>query len=1000
METKFTLEKIKQVMELLQKHMVLQSLPVTGWRFMRCDYKKDNVLPDPNSDDFIDFPNGSHWDFDTDDHAWLMAHIDIPEDWVGDDVRFCLDGVPIPQIIAYIDGIPYQGMDMNHTEIFLQGRKSFDLALYLYANYEVCKFNASIRRFCPDCEALYYDLRVPVEILGITDPNTKTYGDLLHIVNTAVNKMNCLDPRSESFHAGNRAAIRYLQENLYGKADTQTDKTVICIGQTHIDVAWLWTLEQTKEKVQRSFSTVLRLMERYPEYKFMCSQAQLYKYLKQEAPDLYEQVKEMVRQGRWEVEGAMWVEADCNLSSGESLVRQILHGKRFFHKEFDVDCKVLWLPDVFGYSAALPQILKKSGIDSFITSKISWNETNRMPNDMFSWHGIDGTGIFTYFLTAQKMTLGQEPARYTVYNSNNSPAQIAGTWNRFHPKVLTDRVLNSFGFGDGGGGPTAEMLELRRRMETSIGNIPAAKIGTVTDFLSDVKSNLSELPKWCGELYLELHRGTYTSIAANKRNNRKCEFAYQKAELMASMDKLLTGGIYPKEQLNAGWERILLYQFHDIIPGSSIKEVYENCDQVYPQVLNYAENVSQDALKHISQRIATEGGVLVANPNSFVYSDTVRIDGKMLYAENIPAKGYAVVVPKQPDGSVLLTDHVLENRYFRASFDENYNISSLIDKRIDREVIDIAKGPGNRLEAYEDIPKYWDAWEISDYYREKRTTIDDVQSVIPVCNGARSGITITRKFLASTIEQTIWLYEDSPKLEFETNIDWHQEHILLKAAFPVAINSNRATFDIQFGALERPTHTNTSWDEAKFEVCAHKFCDFAEFDYGVALLNDCKYGHDIHDGVMRLSLLKCATWPNTAADRCKHSFTYALAPHIGDYRTAGIIQMAYALNNPMTAIPLPAQEGTLQDRYSFVEVSAPNVILETVKEAEDSEEVVLRMFEAWNKTTEAEIYLGFTPKRIVETDLMEQEIGEIPVNGSSFKLQFTPFTIKTVKIQY
>lgn len=1000
METRFTIEKIKQAMELLQKQMVLQSIPVTGWRFTRCGYKTGHTLPDPSGEDFMDFPNGSHWDFDKEEHGWLMTHIEIPEEWVGQDVRFCLEGHAIPQILAYIDGVPYQGMDMNHKELFLHGRKSLDLALYLYANYEVDKLNTSIRLFCPDCEALYYDLRVPAEILSITDPDTKTYGDLLHILNNTVNRMNCLDPKSETFHSANRDAIEYLKSALYDRVAPTTDKTVVCIGQTHIDVAWLWTLEQTREKVQRSFSTVLRLMERYPEYKFLSSQAQLYQYLKQEAPDMYEQVKEMVRQGRWEVEGAMWVEADCNVTSGESLVRQLLHGKQFFYKEFGVDCKVLWLPDVFGYNASMPQILKKSGIETFITSKISWNETNRMPNDMFAWQGIDGTEIFTYFLTAQKMTLGQAPVNYTTYNSNNSPAQIAGTWNRFRPKALTDRVLNSFGFGDGGGGPTAEMLELRRRMENPIGNLPAARIGTVTEFIDDIKAQVTELPRWCGELYLELHRGTYTSIGANKRNNRKCEFAYQNAEFMAATDKLLLGSAYPKESLHQGWERILLYQFHDVIPGSSIREVYEDCDRVYPQVLNYGQKVFRDALQHIADQVQTSGGVLVSNPNSFPCSDAVRIGDELVYAENIPAKGYAVITPQKSDGSVTLTDHVMENRFFRIRFDEHFNIASLLDKRANREVIDIQKGTGNRLEAYEDFPKYWDAWEISDYYRDKCTYIDDVQSVTPVTDGVRSGYRIVRNFLSSTIEQTVWLYENSPKLEFETEIDWKQEHILLKAAFPVTVNSTRATYDIQFGALERPTHTNTSWDEAKFEVCAHKFCDLSEFDYGVSLLNDCKYGHDVHDGIMRLSILKSSTWPNTNADRCHHTLTYALAPHTGDYRTAGIVEMAYTLNNPMTAVTIPAQQGSLPEQFSLVSISTPNVIMETVKEAEDSEELVLRMYEAWNKSCEAEITLGFTPKRIVLTNLMEQEEQEIPFSGRTFHLPFAPYAIQTVKIQY
>ena len=1007
----FTMDRIKQMTRLLRDNIYAEKQRVKGWRYCKCDYKTDNVIPDKNGPDFRDFGEEDRWGKEPDSHAWFCTHIVVPEAWRGKDVRFSLitgkEGgwdARNPQFIAYIDGVLTQGLDVNHTELYLEGLEEFDLDLYAYAGLEgtFSEFIAELRLVNSDCEKLYYDLRVPYEALQLEDPISKSYADILRILNKTVNLMDCRKQGSDEFNASLKVADDYLQAELYQKYASDKDVSVICIGHTHIDVAWLWTLAQTREKTQRSFSTVLSLMKKFPEYKFMSSQAQLYAYLKQESPETYEEVKKMVAAGRWEVEGAMWVEADCNLTSGESLVRQVLFGKRFFKNEFGVDSKVLWLPDVFGYSAALPQILKKAGVDRFVTSKISWNETNTMPNDMFRWRGLDGTEIFSYFLTAQDKIPGKQPVNFTTYNSNTSPAMIAGTWDRFQQKEFTDQVINTFGFGDGGGGPTAEMLELRRRMENGFGALPNARIGTAGEFLDHVSAlaeNDPDLPVWSGELYLELHRGTYTSIARNKRNNRKSEQAYQFAELMSSLGDVLLAVPYPQKTLNNGWETILLFQFHDIIPGSSIKEVYDECDVTYPKILAAAQEVTDNAVNTIASNVKTEGGVLVFNPHSFVSSAPVTVDGVTRYVENIPAKGYAVVTPKAVSNSVVLGDHTMENQFLKVTFDENYNMVSVYDKQAGREVIDASKGPGNQLEVYEDFPRDWEAWEISNYYRSKRYTVDDVVSAEPIRDGARAGYKVCRRFMDSTVEQHIWMYEDVKKIDFETVIDWKQEHLLAKVAFPVNINSNRATYEVQFGTLERPTHSNTSWDAAKFEVCAHKYCDFAEYGYGVAMLNDCKYGHDIHDGVMRLTLLKSATYPNVDADRCMHYLTYSIVPHEGDYREAGVVQMAYDLNKPMTAITVGAQDGKLADSYSLVSVSAPNVILETVKKAEDSDAMILRMYEAYNQKVNTTVTLGFEPKRVTLVGLMEDEISEVAVSGNSFTLPVKPFEIVTVKVE-
>lgn len=624
-----------------------------------------------------------------------------------------------------------------------------------------------------------------------------------------------------------------------------------------------------------------------------------------------------------------------------------------------------------------------------------------MPYDLFRWRGIDGTEILSYFLTAQEKKRYTGPQNYTTYNSDNNPSTIAGTWERFQQKEFTDQALNTFGWGDGGGGPTADMLEKRRRMENGMGECPNARIGTVGEFfsrLADVEQN-PHLPVWSGELYLEMHRGTYTSIAKNKKHNRMCEFAYQQAEQQSVLAGLLCDEDYPAEHLHKGWERILLYQFHDIIPGSSIKEVYDDCDQIYPKVLENARSIIRSAQQAIAARIQTNGGILVFNPHSFPCSSAVRVNGETCFVQNVPPLGYAVVTPKHSDGSIQVQQYSAENRYFRLHFDGHYNLTSIFDKEAQREVLNLSKGLGNQLEVYEDFPRDYDAWEITNYYKEKRYLVNDVTEAVPVYDGVRAGIRICRKFLASEIVQTIWLYEDIKKIDFETTIDWKQEHLLLKAAFPVSINSNRATYEIQFGTVERPTHSNTSWDAAKFEVCAHKYCDYSEYGYGVALMNDCKYGHDVHDGVMRLTLLKSATYPNPDADRCMHAFTYSLAPHIGDYREAGIVQMAYDLNQPMEAISVDQQAGALPDSYSLAQVSEANVILETVKKAENGDALIFRLYDAYNEHREnVEITFGFDASRAYLCSMMEEDLQELSLCERSVHLTVKPFEIVTLKV--
>ena len=1005
----FIEDRINVFLKEFEKLIIKENIPITDFLYKECDYKLDNALP-PIDDTFTLFtPYINRWGGKKDKHAWFYNEIKVPEHWDGEiqlavasDARLGWCDIN-PQFIAYVDGKLQQGIDKNHREVFLT-KGTHKVYLYAYSGSihdEWVDFVTNLQLIDAKTKQLYYDIKVPFEILEYEDENSRNYFEIKKHLNNALNFIDMRSPYSEEYYASLDKAIEYLKTEFYGKYCKKGDVFAFCIGHTHIDVAWEWTLAQTREKILRSFSTVLALMKKYPEYKFMSSQPQLYKYLKMGAPELYEEVKEMVRLGRWEVEGGMWVEADCNLCSGESLVRQFIYGKRFMKDEFGVDSKILWLPDVFGYSAALPQILQKCGVNKFVTSKIGWNEMNKMPYDTFIWHGIDNTTVFTHFMTAQDKVKGQEPATNVTYNAKLNANQLRGAYDRYQQKDLYDNVLITFGFGDGGGGPYAKDLEYFDRLKHGIPGTSTPIMAYASEFFDDIKSkteNNPKIPHWSGELYLEFHRGTYTSQAKNKRYNRKSEFLFQRAETLSLIDEHLNGYKYRKEDMMNAWETILLNQFHDIIPGSSIKEVYEVSHQQYEEIGAVGNEIINDTTTDIANNVESTDGYVVFNPHSFVNSGAVSIDGKWVYAENIPAKGYKVINPVEADSKIQVTENSIENDFFRLTLDEKGTFTSIFDKRNNREVL--KKGTrGNVITAYEDYPREYDNWEISSYYTEKHWEADQVEKVEILNEGERAGLKVTKKFKNSTIVQNIYLYNNIDKIDFETNIDWKESHLILKTAFPVDVNTNKATYDIQFGSVERPTHKNTSWDAARFEVCAHKYCDLSEYGYGVSLLNDCKYGHAIHDGVMSLTLLKCGTFPDPDADKCEHHFTYSLYPHAGDYREAGTIQKAYDLNIPMLCKKVGENKGNLQNEYSFFTVDKENVIFETAKKAEKEDTIVLRGCEYYNKRTTAKVKFGFPIKKAYLCDMLENNIEELEINNNTVTVDFRPFEINTIKIE-
>ena len=994
-------ERIKKLVTVLKDEVFQKKVSVDEVLCCHADYKTDNTLP---SKDAMS-PFDGVWGGTPDDHYWFRCEVDVeelPNCRVELHVDTGYDGWNEcnPQLLCYIDGQMVQALDKNHTSVAISAGHH-EVHLYGYTGMRLkllLKLDTSVRYVDKDAERLYFDLAVPVEALNFLPENEKTYFDIVEYVNEAFNKVDFISACETDFFRSCKVAADWFEAEFYGKycAQNHASTKVACVGHTHIDIAWLWTIRQTREKAQRSFSTVLQLMEQNPDYKFMSSQCYLYKALSEEAPEQYKRVKQRVAEGRWEVEGAMWVEADCNLTSGESLVRQILYGKRFMKKEFGVDSKILWLPDVFGYSAALPQILKQSGVDTFVTSKIGWNDTNMIPYDLFNWQGIDGTNVFTYFLTAQNAHRDGRVDRYSTYNAEANPSQVIGAYNRMQQKEITDEAVITYGYGDGGGGPTQEHIEYIRRMAKGIPGVPTTKFCSATEFVDDVKKQAAaygDIPKWSGELYLEFHRGTYTSIGRNKRNNRKAEYLMQNLELLSVIADKSCNVAVPKKWLAEHWKTMLTNQFHDIIPGSSITEVYRLTDEQYAELFEQGQKLLNERINAVvgakaASRLSDES-VTVFNPNGFVASGYVRVGDEFVYVSDVPSKGFATRQIERAKGGVKSSAYTLENNYLKITFDKNYDIAEIYDKTARRNVL---KGKAEFV-AYEDYPACFDAWELRDYYVEKTYPVEFV-SVEDVDQGGKKGKRIVKRVGKSTITQDVFLYERSQEVGFETVLDWQNDNVLLKAVFPVEVNATTATCDIQFGNVQRPTVCNTSWDKAKFEFCAHKYVDVSEGDYGVALMTDCKYGYSARDNVLTVSLVKCSTYPSDSVDKGRHEIAYCLYPHCGDFAHSDVMHKAMLLNNPLVAI----NSGTVCD-YSFVSVDADNVIVDTVKPAEDDDRVVIRMFENNNCTTNCTLMFGSDLLSACKCDLLENDGEQLEVSDNKIELTVKPFEIVSVKVK-
>lgn len=941
------------------------------------------------------------------------------------------------QFIIFANDKLLQGCDLWHNSVLLldkaKGGEHYDMHMNAYLDDFAFKgqrvFRARIKQTDPVVWKLIFDLETPLRVTKNYGPDDMERVNILKALNEAVNMIDFEYEDRKDFINSAKQAMDHLEANIYGKFTV--DAYTSCIGHTHIDVAWLWRLRQTREKTGRSFATVLKLMEEYPEYKFMSSQAQLYAYVKEDYPEVYEGIKKMVKSGRWEVEGGMWVEPDTNVPSGESLARQFIVGKRFFKQEFGIDSKIMWEPDVFGYSAALPQIMKKSGIEYFMTTKISWNEYNRVPYDTFIWKGIDGTGVLSHF-SPSRSGYDDDHSFMTTYNSFLSPEEIIGGWQRYSNKDLNNNVLCTYGYGDGGGGPTKEMLEYGKRMNKGIEGCPKVEFESSLDFYKRLEKEVGEsknLQTWVGELYLEFHRGTLTSQADNKKNNRKSEILLHDVETLATLANIKLQEEYPRDDFTEDWKTILLHQFHDILPGSSIKEVYMDSDEDYNRLFALEGTRIQNIIGNVASNIKAQGKSLVVFNTLGTCRDDVVItdlptgkdfsildengkamryqkthDGKLCFlAEKVPAKGYKTFTVFDGEGAeykpMKATAKAFENDFFSVKFDKNMNIKNCLHKASGREVAPEGKFI-NQLVAYDDRPFDHEAWDVKAYFDQKYWLVDDVQSAELVENGAvRAVYKVIRKFRKSTITEYIIAYTTNDRIDVTLDVDWQESNTLLKVENIVDVNASKATFDIQFGNIERTTHNNTLWDFAQFEVMGHKWIDLSDNGFGFSLLNDSKYGHHVKNGKVATSLLRSQMRPCVDQDKGNHVIKVALYPHCGAVSQSDVVKQGYSLNFPMHCVLTDTHDGSLPTSFSLASVNKPNIIIETLKTAEDSDEMVIRMYETWNQKTDCTLSVCGEIEQAHETNLLEENEQKLFAEGNSIKLSFKPFELKTVKIK-
>lgn len=925
---------------------------------------------------------------------WFRASFQVPHEWKGSRVDLLWDSGS--EATLWIDGKSVQGLNMTQGDrpdaVLLdraRGGERLGLQIEMACNG---KFGASasgsgssnlhspdygytlrrceIARFDPRAWDIYFDILtlhdLYQELIRDGDVSERSWaGLLLSELNRVCNTIDVADDRTWP-------EARQILQDLYRHTNPSRQFELSAIGHAHIDTAWLWPLAETHRKCERTFSTATTYMRDYPEYRFSCSQAYQYAAIKQRNPDLYERIRQAVKRGQWIIVGGTWIEPDCNIPSGESLCRQFLFGQRFFQREFGVRCKEFWNPDVFGYNGQLPQIMRLSGISRFLTQKLSWNRFNKPQHHTFTWQGIDGSEVLAHFPPADS------------YNAMmDQPGWTHVTWMRSNTKLYKDHDrahhgMMLYGFGDGGGGPTKPMLETLRRARDLQG-LPRTEQRSSEEFFELLEKDLTDRPLQVGELYFEYHRGTYTSQAQVKRNNRKAEILLHDLEFLAAA----SGKPYPREAINKLWEVLLLNQFHDILPGSSIREVYEDSAAQFRELFDEGERLIES--------VAGRGKTLV-NTTGFHREEVVQREGRLQFVRAEPYAsahaadaGDVVKVQQNPGGFVLSNKHLV------ATFKSGGQLISLLHRATGRETL---AGEGNIFETYDDKPTSFDAWDIDPFHLETRKLASPAHAAkIALSDPLRAEVIFEQKIgQRSTLKQTVRLDAGSRRLEFHCEVDWQETQVLLKVAFPVNVRSMNATYEMQFGHVERPTHYNNSFDLARYEVPFHKWFDLSEHGFGCAILSDCKYGGSTFGSTMRISLLRAPLSPDPTCDRGRHSFAWALLPHAGGWRESRVVAEAFAFNIPLRAVAnAPA--------HSFISTDDPNLVIDTIKRCEDGDAVLVRLYECHGGRGTARLKVMSRCARATFCNLLEEDGNDARLNGGTLETTYSPHQIISIKLR-
>lgn len=1017
--TTIHLDRAKEVLRRLPKEIIMETVPmkatfaVTPEPTPFAERTKLKYKPVKEGDTW-----GKVWDC-----GWFQISGTIPREWKGSYVTAWLE-VSGEILVVDNDGTPRVGLTngsvfdhdyqkcIYHLAKTCKGGEQISFWLDTGANnlfgvhrcidpawienkadihgtYPATVNKLRLCRFDHDKWQLWLDLQVLINLCTVLPEDSTRRTQVIRLMSKALDLL--------PFKNGTKACRKALLPIFELPTDPAT-LDVYGVGHAHIDTAWLWPVRETIRKCGRTFASQLGLIERYPGYVFGASQAQLYDFTKQYYPQLYTKIKQAVKKGSWEIQGAMWVEADCNLPSGESLVRQCLLGKNYFRREFGVEIKNLWLPDVFGYSGNLPQILKKSGVDYFLTQKLSWNRYNKIPHNTFLWKGIDGSTILSHFPPEDD------------YNSRVMPEGLRRDETNNQERGLVQEAICLFGIGDGGGGPKEEHIERGLRLK-NLNGCPRFHFGPAQKTLEKLAAYTAELDTWEGELYFEFHRATYTSQAGIKRWNRRAEEALRAAEMLCSCLPLCT---YPADTLDKLWKDLLITQFHDVIPGSSINRVYAEAVPSLQNIVATCKDLQTRTLKKLLK--ADKNALTLFNPSSTVYTGAVTLPKGWTDAATdtgaLPTQREAggatvawVTLPphqfltlrksaaKAP--AIQATDIlVLENDLVRYTFDKNLRITHGLDKQTGTPFI-TPDAPANILSLYDDHPHVYDAWDVDEYYSRMLLETARVTSLKPFAGPLRSGLAATLQIGDSLLTQTITLPALSKRLDFTTHVDWKETHKLLRVAFPTTIDAHEASFEIQYGHVTRPTHDNTKWQYAQFESVAHRFADLSRPDYGVALLNDSKYGYRVKGRELSLSLLRAPTEPDPVADIGAHHFTYSLLPHAGDLASSDVLTHAAILNQGLETFE---NASASHDRPLPVTLAGEGVELAVLKKAENENALIVRLVETRGLPAKAVLACCIPNATLVETDLTERPALTKPVRGK-ITAAFTPFEIKTCKIQ-